>query len=63
MIYVVTLVTLFYIRSMQMSVEDYAKLIGKSKMTVYRWIEKDNLPTGVKVKKCCGITKLYVKDK
>lgn len=48
---------------MQLSVQEYADSIGKSKMTVYRWIKSGNLPVGVKVKSCCGVVKVYVKDK
>lgn len=48
---------------MQLSVQEYADSIGKSKMTVYRWIKERKIPQGVKVKNCCGIVKIYVKDK
>jgi transposase-like protein len=41
---------------MQLSVQEYADLIGKSKMTVYRWIKTKKLPIGIKAEMCCGVT-------
>lgn len=37
-----------------MTVQQYAKSIGKSRITVYRYIKDGKLPKGVTVKEICG---------
>jgi len=46
----------------KLSVIDYAKSIGKSKMTVYRWIKQKQLPEGVKARMCCGLMIIVISD-
>jgi hypothetical protein len=39
---------------MQVSVAKYAKMIGKSRYTVYRMVDKEKLPIGVKSRDVAG---------
>jgi hypothetical protein len=48
---------------MRQTVKQYADSIGKSKMTVYRWIKDKKLPSGVKAEMCCGNLIINVKGK
>lgn len=44
------------------TVSQYAKLINKSRWTVYRMIEDNKLPKGVKFKEIGGVKFIQVKD-
>lgn len=43
---------------MRVSVQQYAKMIGKSRQTVYNMIRAKKLQT----EDCCGVIKIYVAD-
>lgn len=47
---------------MQISVKKYGESIGKSRYTIYRMIQKNKLPKGVKVKDIAGRKVIEVKD-
>lgn len=47
---------------MQLTVSQYAKKIGVSRWTVYRMIESNGLPKGVKSKDIAGRKIIEVKD-